>query len=307
MAELYHVEFCPWRVKPDARVKMSASYWRKPISWNKSSTGRPRVMVTFDVFEDWQGRIVDAKGAQISFEHHRGEPSRNDTPVTMTDLRNDLFAMIDQTPNLDWMLLTKRPGNIRKMAGDKFRPNVHLYYSASDQPSLESGIDDLLACRDLTPTLGLSLEPLVGEIVLDLFGTECDVCGNQPDEEGMLRHGRGCYVVESDGGGSTYCEPQFDHVIIGGESGHGARTCRIEWIRSLVRQCREAGVACFVKQLGANPMARSSFTAPCLSGGNAINYVNWKTTDPKGVDPKEWPEDLRGVRQFPKSFEGVRT
>jgi hypothetical protein len=41
-------------------------------------------------------------------------------------------------------------------------------------------------------------------------------------------------------------------VIVGGESGHGARPCHVSWIRSIVRQCREAGTACFVKQLGAN-------------------------------------------------------
>ncbi len=34
----------------------------------------------------------------------------------------------------------------------------------------------------------------------------CDVCGNVPDEEGCLEHGRGCYVVDSDGGGCSYVQ-----------------------------------------------------------------------------------------------------
>lgn len=41
----------------------------------------------------------------------------------------------------------------------------------------------------------------------------------------------------------------IDWVICGGESGPKARPCHIDWIRSIVRQCREAGVPCFVKQL----------------------------------------------------------
>lgn len=35
---------------------------------------------------------------------------------------------------------------------------------------------------------------------------ECKVCGNTPDAEGVLRHGRGCYVISEDGGGEEYFE-----------------------------------------------------------------------------------------------------
>lgn len=40
----------------------------------------------------------------------------------------------------------------------------------------------------------------------------------------------------------------LERAIVGGESGPGARPCDVAWVRSIVRQCREAGVACFVKQ-----------------------------------------------------------
>lgn len=70
-------------------------------------------------------------------------------------------------------------------------------------------------------------------------------------------------------------------VIVGGESGPGARTCAIDWIRSVVGQCRRAGVPVFVKQLGS----RSRGWGPVL-------------VDRKGGDPAEWPEDLR-VQEFP--------
>lgn len=33
---------------------------------------------------------------------------------------------------------------------------------------------------------------------------QCDVCGNTPDENGELQHGKGCYVLDEDGGGSEW-------------------------------------------------------------------------------------------------------
>src|SRR5690606_431589 len=97
------------------------------------------------------------------------------TLLTMDDCRNAMFATIDACPWLDFYLLTKRPQNVRSMWADsRRRPgpseyrrcldgeaninrrhNVHLLYSASDQKSLEEGIDSLLACRDLCQVLGL--------------------------------------------------------------------------------------------------------------------------------------------------------
>ena len=68
-----------------------------------------------------------------------------------------------------------------------------------------------------------------------------------------------------------------DWVVIGGESGNKARPCNVEHIRSIVKQCRDANVPVFVKQLGSNayyPMAG------------------------KGSDINEFPEDLR-VREYP--------
>lgn len=84
--------------------------------------------------------------------------------------------------------------------------------------------------------------------------------------------------------------PGIDWLIIGGESGHNARPCNIEWIRSAVRQCKEAGVACFVKQLGAKPFEP-------YSDGTPLDDIRLKSC--KGGDPAEWEESLR-VREFPK-------
>jgi protein gp37 len=70
-------------------------------------------------------------------------------------------------------------------------------------------------------------------------------------------------------------------VIVGGESGTGARPCDARWVRSIVRQCQEAGASVFVKQLGAN----------AVLPGLVLQ-------DSHGGNPIEWPPDLR-VREFP--------
>jgi protein gp37 len=118
--------------------------------------------------------------------------------------------------------------------------------------------------------------------------------------------------------------PILDWVIVGGESGSGARPCHLDWVRSLVRQCSAAGVPVFVKQLGSD--ARGVCAWPhhdeyppeiidddgvltSVSGRpgtlcHAIDDYWWpcrlKTKSRKGGDPAEWPNDLR-LREFPQS------
>lgn len=77
-------------------------------------------------------------------------------------------------------------------------------------------------------------------------------------------------------------------VILGGESGDGARPCRLEWIDSLIEQCRGAGVAVFCKQHGSNPMEAGFLD----SGPDGLAYE-----DRKGGDPREWDG---GLKRFPR-------
>jgi protein gp37 len=79
------------------------------------------------------------------------------------------------------------------------------------------------------------------------------------------------------------CKPfhGIDQIIVGGESGPNARPCDVAWIRDIVQQCREAGVKCFVKQLGSN----LTLIKPDWAKSRA------------GSDPSEWPEDLQ-VREL---------
>lgn len=91
-----------------------------------------------------------------------------------------------------------------------------------------------------------------------------------------------------------------DWVVVGGESGQGARECNVDWIRDIVRQCQEHRVPVFVKQLGAELRGD-----PWMKVNGKIMVMDdrmgtvWPVVDhPKGGDPEEWPEDLR-VRQYP--------
>lgn len=283
----------------------STAYWRKPDKWNREAgTTRPRVFPSLcDPFESWHGQFVDATGRDVRRcegcnRVFVGECCVDRTHVVATDddIRGDFFHLIDQTPNLDWLLLTKRPENIFRMfpsaAMAPSRDNVWLLYSASDQETLEAGLPHLLECRDLAPVLGLSLEPLVGPVDLStvMHTTYGYVENHCTGPDGMV------------------CD--LDWVIVGGESGPNARPCNIEWIRDVVRQCQDAGVPCFVKQLGAESYTDNT----CTCGQNTDGHWRGpaacfacagrrKLKDKKGGDPEEWPEDLC-VREFPTEDQG---
>lgn len=90
---------------------------------------------------------------------------------------------------------------------------------------------------------------------------------------------------------------RLDQIIVGGESGPSARPLNLRWVRFVIRQCRDAGVACFVKQLGARPGTPSCDDFACTHPDCGTQWLKLK--DLKGGNPDEWPEDLR-VREFPQ-------
>ena len=146
-------------------------------------------------------------------------------------------------------------------------PNVELGTSIEDQKRANKRVPDLLQ----TPAAVrfVSAEPLLGPILLDR------------EKDPWLS-----------------CVQGLDWVIVGGESGPGARPCDVDWIRSIVRDCKQAGVPAFVKQLGKRPRIGKGFTT--ASGEHlytANDYLHLQHA--KGGDPNEWPSDLR-VREWPK-------
>lgn len=173
-------------------------------------------------------------------------------------------------------------------------PNVWLGVSVENQEYADERVPDLLA----TPAVVrfVSYEPALGPVD---FGpwlvSSFDHCPDETDDE-ETDNCRGCPAIPNDGSnGGDVCSavysPKLDWIIVGGESGPGARPFDIAWARSVVEQCKSAGVACFVKQLGAHP-----FDCPTPRHGDIADL---HLKDRKGGDMSEWPEDLR-VRQFPE-------
>lgn len=159
-------------------------------------------------------------------------------------------------------------------------PNVWLGVSIENKKTRDQRVPELLQ----TPAAVkfLSCEPLLEDIASnEVFSTYFYSGG--PDETDRI-----------------------DWVIVGGESGAGARPFDMDWARSIVHQCRVAGVACFVKQLGATPIWNGCGLVANNPKGRMVKDVIggrevWllRPSDHKGGDWSEWPEDLR-VREFPE-------
>ncbi len=206
------------------RVKASEAMWKEPLKWNRDAERageRKRVFCASlaDVFEEWGGPITDHNGRQlftINGQEGFTEPDYPECrPVSMEDLRRRLLHLIDETPHLDWQLVTKRPENVRGMwphhAGpwikegkacvDSWhRSNAWLLTSISDQPTADAMIPELGESCHLVPVLGLSIEPLLGPIDLSPWLRRQD----------------------------ALFDKAIDWVIIGGESGPAARPCNID-------------------------------------------------------------------------------
>ena len=144
-----------------------------------------------------------------------------------------------------------------------------LGVSCENQPALDARLSHLRA----TPAAVrfLSLEPLLGQIWLP----------NPADD--------------------------IDLVIVGGESGPGARPCWIDSIRTIIASCAGTGTSVFVKQLGARPYQVAQSPEPncncrefACEHRSMIPSTEWlKLKSRKGSNPAEWPADLR-IREMPK-------
>lgn len=231
------------------------------------------------------------------------------------------FAVRALTPNLIHQVLTKRPERMRAYVGQPFNelhdrlrpmiypgtghripqlvwplPSVHLGVSCEDQKTADERIPLLLQ----TPAAvrWISAEPLLGPIDLSIGnmigGAEC-YCGDfAVGDHGQYGKDR-CKVCRCQGVRTPWsrnANRRIDWVVVGGESGNGARKLNIDWARSVVTQCQTANVPVFVKQLGRVPFEPAKFRRDGDAG------LNLK--DKKGGDMAEWPEDLR-VREFPEA------
>jgi protein gp37 len=173
---------------------MSDVKWREPLKWDRDaaeSGERPRVFCAS--LADW---------------------ADSEAP---TGQRERLWALIRETPNLDWLLLTKRAVNIRRMLPPDWGvgyPNVWLGVTVENR---QHGLPRLDVLRSIPAAVRFaSIEPL-----LEGLGT-VDFTG-------------------------------INWAIIGGETGSGARSMDTAWVKAIIEQCRAQNVAPWIKQLGKLP------------------------------------------------------
>ena len=198
------------------RAQAAEKYWDLPVAWNahaQASGIRRKVFCSSlaDVFEDETTMPVDAHG-----------------PVAAARAR--LWATIEATPYLDWLLLTKRPHNITAMLPKAWeftlRHNLWLGTSAEDQATADERIPELIDTLAYGINLFVSCEPLLGPITF-----------------------------------SDYWLMHLDWLIIGGESGSKARPMNLAWAEGIIAQADDftqrhpspINPRIYMKQLGTRP------------------------------------------------------
>ena len=240
----------------DKRRYFGDKHWNEPLKWNRKAEQ-----------EGIRYRVFCASMADV-FDN-----------VVEDKWRIRLFELTKATPHLDWLLLTKRIGNVPKMLpadwGDGY-PNVWMGISVVNQMEAERDIQKLLRINAVIRWI--SAEPLLGSINVGPYLSR-DNMFPLPNFKDPL--------------------PGLTWIVCGGESGPGARPCDVEWIRSIISQCKAAGVAVFCKQLGRCPQIFRIFYNTPFNGTPQTGTVYLELKDRKGGDPSEWPLDLR-VRDFPR-------
>lgn len=195
-------------------------------------------------------------------------------------------------------------------------PNVWWGVSAENQKTADERIPLLL--KTPASVRFISAEPLLESINLTWLRIAWQCSGCRGYFSGKLQKncptcGKADYWT-----GSHAFNPRggqigsgLDWVIVGGESGAGARLCDVEWIRNIKKQCADAKVPVFVKQLGSNSnwtvngavhAANVGIGIECEHGFDVCPKCDGKRQDKmwdrKGSNPDEWPDDLR-VQEYP--------
>jgi protein gp37 len=234
------------------RKRTSESNWRQPLKWNAEAYA-----------SGTRSRVFCASLADV-FD--------NEVPE---EWRCDLWTLIKNTPHLDWLLLTKRIGNVPKMLPawwsiPEMRGHVGLGISVVNQEEADRDIPKFLQVPAFVRFL--SMEPLLGPVDISLYLA------------------------------SGYLEPPhtdiINWVIVGGESGSGARPMHPAWARSLRDQCVGAGVAFHFKQHGEYVEASTPMhDEACVSvkhGGprqsNALMMRVGKKAAGRLLDGRTWDE-----------------
>ena len=216
------------------RKRTAASNWAHPLRWNAEAE---RLGVRYRVFCASLADVFD-----------------NEVPA---EWRADLFDLIERTPHLDWLLVTKRIGNVRQMIPDRWSvcmpPNLWLGITVVNQAEADRDIPKLLGLK--VSVRFLSMEPLLGPVAIWPYTKpHCERHRGPLDADGKCEicEGRGIWGLDDhlDESEKAPIRPGIDWVIVGGESGSKARPMHPQWVRGLRDQCAAAGVPFLFKQHG---------------------------------------------------------
>lgn len=235
-----------------SRQITSDANWKLPLKWNRAAE------------RDGVRRRVFCSSLSDVFEDRR----------ELAEPRARLWTLVGMTPHLDWLLLTKRP------------ENAHRLWSAAARTVEVAEIDQSIEVWGSNVWLGTTCEDQKH------FALRWPLLARVPARVRFISHepALGPLVLDGLVGNNVWEWP--DWVITGGESGPSSRPYDVAWARSLIAQTRRPTargkwIACFVKQLGAEPVTHTDapWALHCL--------------DKKGGNWGEWPEDLR-VREWPR-------
>lgn len=255
-AESFANRFGNWWGPDAERRFFGTRHWNDPLRWNRKAE---RAGVQARVF----------CGSMCDFLEDRDD---------LQDAREALYELIDQTPMLDWLLLTKRPENFHLLPEDWYEDwpgNVWPGVTVENSDCLWR-VDKLL----LLPAAVrfVSCEPLLSEVDLDAYLPWCERC--------QLPYGKlPCDLCPDNPEERSY----IDWVIVGGESGPSARPMHPSWAQSLRDQCQTAGVPYFFKQWGEWRWYDGPLIPALYSHGTGFYKVGKKFSG-RFLDGRTWDE-----------------
>lgn len=261
-------------------VKCHEDVLDKPLHWRKPK--RIFVNSTSDLFHrdvpfDFIDKVfaVMALCPQHTFQILTKRPERMAEHFKASTARDGMLKAAEEMfATVNSGVVWERVLEARKAAWPL--PNVWLGTSVENQATADERIPHLLRCP--AAVRFVSYEPALGPVDFSKIAT--DFTRSQWGKQAAIHW-----------------------VVVGGESGPGARPFDIAWAGSVIDQCGWAGVACFVKQLGKHPRGVNHGDPMPMDfqfddGGEQVQRW-YLPNDNKGGDPSEWPEDLR-VREFPR-------
>lgn len=203
-----------------------AAWGKNGVRWFIKGSQKDAISIARRAAKAGVRQRVFVNSMSDSFEDHEG----------LAGERERMLLLIELLPSVDWLLLTKRPENVRRMVPARWLwswpAHVWIGTTVEDQNTYDTRVRELVGIP--AAVRFLSMEPLLGWVNLDLRSHVFSF----PIHVGL----RGARFKPED--------LPFHWVIAGGESGSDARPSHPDWFRSLRDQCKAFGIDFFFKQWG---------------------------------------------------------